>query len=650
MDVKNNQRWVNSDVGENGKCNGPTEFCYPRIMKYLRTWYIGLVLLLLSPALANAQGWTTKLDKDVRFYQPTDMGVLIVGTEKSLYAIDGSTGETLWRRKDTSLDETDVAPIPGTDLLLLSFEKGERTRMEAADILSGDTIWRSDKIKGAVMQLAVDPQANLLAVVLAKDAKDHAREGFKRHPQLHVLDLASGDELWKYESGEVEMMPTRWPEKEGTDVEYTLDNYHPPVFAGGRLYLFYDGVTSFDALGGKERLRERYRVNEEGLALTEAQPIFTEDVVYTSGRGHVRAISRETGDSIWEAKDLGVTPELVLVGDVLYVRTGGQFTRLKDGETIERGPYGVSAVDVRTGKILWRYKGADKGITNLLVPDAGTILVADRDDLIVIDAQSGKRRARIRHRIERASFGLLNESGAAVIGGQSEIAAFDASSGRELWRARHTPPGRGILRTIAAVAARAASLYFRFGGTAMTAVRGVQIARAVTSISWSGLAARSSFSNLQALATASARSYGSARFKQFGIASRIRGIAGMSNSRSDTGGVVGTIENGTFTRRRTNDVQDRLLDRRDPAQQLERLSRFLWHHDRLATLRGHWMYFYTDLSRSGHGLAGVNVNTGQTEREVRLSDLDERFVTDEAVGLMYVSSGNRLLAYSVSNR
>jgi len=62
------------------------------------------------------------------------------------------------------------------------------------------------------------------------------------------------------------------------------------------------------------------------------------------------------------------------------------------------------------------------------------------------------------------------------------------------------------------------------------------------------------------------------------------------------------------------------------------------------------MYFYTDLSRSGHGLAGVNINSGQTEREVRLSDLDERFVTDEAVGLMYVSSGNRLLAYSVSNR
>ncbi len=34
-----------------------------------------------------------------------------------------ATGQELWRRKDVSLDETDVAPVPGTDLLLISFER-----------------------------------------------------------------------------------------------------------------------------------------------------------------------------------------------------------------------------------------------------------------------------------------------------------------------------------------------------------------------------------------------------------------------------------------------------------------------------------------------------------------------------------------------
>ena len=585
-----------------------------------------LLLLLFSSLPVFAQSWTTKLDKDVRFYQTTEMGVIVAGTEKSLYAIDAATGETLWRREGTSLDETDVAPVPSTDLLLLSFEKGDKARIEAVDILSGESIWRSEKIKGAVMQMSVDTESDLLAVVLVKDAKNRAKEDFKRRPLIHILNLATGDELWKYEVGEVEMMPARWPEDSGKEVDYTLDNYYPPVFIAGRLYVFYEGVTSFDARTGKERLREKYRVNEDGLALTEAEPIFTEVNIFVSGHGRVRAISRQTGDTTWEAKDLGLTPEMLLVGDILYVRTGGQFTRIKDGDIVERGSYGVSAIDANSGKVLWRYKGADKGITNLLMPNRNTLAIADRDDLILLDASNGKRMARFAHKIERASFGLLNERGDVVIGGQSEIAGFDRVSGRQLWRARHTPPGRGIFRTVAAIAARAASLYFRYGGTAMTAVRGVQIARAVTSLSWSGLVARSSFSNLQALATASARNYGtSSRFRQFGTSSRTRWI--------------------TRTRPNSN-VKERIIDRVDPSRQLERLSRFLWHRERLASLRGQWMYFYTDLrNRDGNGLAGVNVNNGQTEREVRLSDLDERFVTDEVLGLMITASGNRMIGH-----
>jgi outer membrane protein assembly factor BamB len=574
----------------------------------MKSFCVITLFLLLIPVSVSAQ-WTAKLDKDVRFYQPTELGVLIIGTEKSLYAINSTTGEELWRRKDVSLDETDVAPIPGTDLLLISFENGDKARIEATDLITGNSIWRSDKIKGAVMQMAVDPAANLLAVVLAKDAKSRAREDFKRRPLVHVLDLASGNELWDYEASEVELMPTRWPDDSGKEVDYTLDNYYPPAFVDGRLYLFYEGLTSFDARNGKARLREKYRVNEEGFALSEAEPIFDDRFIYVSGHGRVRAISRDSGDTEWEAKDLGLTPEMMLIGGVLYVRTGGQFTRIKDGEAVERGSYGLSAIDARSGKVLWRYKGADKGITNLLVPRANVLAVADRDDLIFVDAQTGKRTARVSHKIERASFGLLNERGDIVIGGQSEIAAFDPVNGRELWRARHTPPGRGIFRTVTAIAARAASLYFRYGGTAVTAFRGAQIARAVSGLRWSGLTARSSISNLQTLATASRRpNYPGRQLKRYGI-----------------------------------------LDRIDPSSQLDRLSSFLWHRDRLASLRGQWMYFYTDLeTRDGNGLAGVNVNTGRTEREVRLSDLDERFVADEALGLMFTASGNRVLAHRLS--
>jgi hypothetical protein len=61
------------------------------------------------------------------------------------------------------------------------------------------------------------------------------------------------------------------------------------------------------------------------------------------------------------------------------------------------------------------------------------------------------------------------------------------------------------------------------------------------------------------------------------------------------------------------------------------------------------MYFYTDLQR-GNGLLGVNVNTGVADRAVRISDLDERFVSDEAANLLYTAKNNRLLGYALNER
>jgi hypothetical protein len=93
-----------------------------------------------------------------------------------------------------------------------------------------------------------------------------------------------------------------------------------------------------------------------------------------------------------------------------------------------------------------------------------------------------------------------------------------------------------------------------------------------------------------------------------------------------------------------------LLDRLDPARQLDKLSRVLWRRQRLAVLRNQHMYFYTDLKRAGgRGLAGVNLNTGQTERAIRLGEPDYRLTTDEVAGLLYTAQGNQLLAYKLDS-
>src|SRR5947207_2490525 len=71
--------------------------------------------------------------------------------------------------------------------------------------------------------------------------------------------------------------------------------------------------------------------------------------------------------------------------------------------------------------------------------------------------------------------------------------------------------------------------------------------------------------------------------------------------------------------------------------------------ERMATLRGKWMCYYTGLKTSGgNALAGINIQNGARKRTVRLGDLDDRFITDDVAGLVFVANGNRLLGYSVS--
>jgi hypothetical protein len=41
------------------------------------------------------------------------------------------------------------------------------------------------------------------------------------------------------------------------------------------------------------------------------------------------------------------------------------------------------------------------------------------------------------------------------------------------------------------------------------------------------------------------------------------------------------------------------------------------------------------------------ISGSYSERAVRLSGLDERFITDEVAGMLYSATGNRLMGYSV---
>lgn len=624
-----------------------------------------LCILCLFSAVAPAQTvWQSNLDSKIRFYQTTDFGTMLVGTERSLYAIDGKSGERIWRRETGKIEETAVTPVPDTDLILFSRDLGSKSRLEAIDLLTGTTIWQSDKVKGDVMQLAVDPVNDLITVVMVKGTMGKAGETFKRKPVVHVMQLSTGNELWKRDlDGEIEMMPSKFGEGLG-EIDFTLDNYRAPLMLDGRLFLFYEGATSYDARSGKEKEREKFKINEDGLALTEADPVFDESHVFVSGRGRVRAVDRRTGNVDWKADDLGICAEMAIVGNILYVRTGGQFTRLKDGEPQEKGPFGVSAIDTKTGKTIWRYKGADKGLTNFMFADANTILIADKDDLITIDARDGKARSKREHKVEKAQFVLVNESGQAVVGGRDEIAAmrFGESKGADIWRVRHKPPARGVFKIVAGIALRAAAIYFRYGGLATSAIGiargGLSLATAANSFRWSGLKTRFGSFDLSTLASNSAQNYITKRIYAYGsigrtpdLISRFSGLQiSIPNATDLRGRVIGRAIDGVTPSR--TEIKESIFDRVDPIRQIERLSDYLLRRKRLSELRSNHMYFYTDLPRpyDKKGLVGVNINNGRDSRFVMIGDPDPQFVTDETSGLLYSANSSRLQAFEIINR
>ena len=104
----------------------------------MKVFALLLCLLCLFGAISPAQSvWQTNLDSKVQFYQTTDFGIVLTGTDNSLYAVDGQTGERLWRRKHKGLNETSITPVPDTDLVLLTLDEGSKSRLEAIDLLSG---------------------------------------------------------------------------------------------------------------------------------------------------------------------------------------------------------------------------------------------------------------------------------------------------------------------------------------------------------------------------------------------------------------------------------------------------------------------------------------------------------------------------------
>lgn len=447
-------------------------------------WFVGpaylLFALLIGALLATvtqaAPLWTHKPTADIKWYRVTDVGSILIGSKAGIYTLDGANGQTIWTRNDLAgTEEFEVETIAGTPLLLISdtsgtFSKG--TKLFAVDLLTGQNIWETDKLKGATV--AVEPvyEKDLVLLVTVPDNRAN-----KAKPKISALRLTTGEMVWEADYPDnvdlygIERGSKFFP-------KFDLSGANEPLHDSDSVYFTYAGLHRYALEDGKLMWGVKYDVTEGSIKRGNGQAIIDGDTIYTSAKGQLRAIDKQSGAIKWTSKDFGgAVAELKLIGDVIYGRLGGAFYDFGKREYVNKKPFGVAAVNRSSGATLWYYEGAKESVTNMVViPNENLVLLADARNVIALDTSStGKAKEAYKMKLEfkhnlgtaatvakvaKFGFGGLSaigskgadttdepvalyrrENGTVVVQGKQHLLAFDPRSRNIAWSVKYEAPG-----------------------------------------------------------------------------------------------------------------------------------------------------------------------------------------------------------------
>ncbi len=466
---------------------------------------LAVVLALCGSIAANAQLWKHEAADDVKWMHVSFAGNFLYGTDAGIYSLDPATGNPVWKRDDLKkIPETNVEEIEGTPVMLVSVTTGVvqvQAKVVAIDLLSGETLWETEKVKGQMAAVVPVYKKDMVVIVTAG-------AGGKGALELVAVNLASGKVLW--ESAIEDKADLYMAEKTSKFFpKFDLHGHAPPAVDDDAIYFAYAGIHKVDLATGKVVWKLAYDVTEKAFARTNAQPIISDSLVITSAKGVLRAFDKQTGTLKWTSADYGTgVPQMELVDGVIYGRMGGVFQQ-PGGPFVSRKPIGVVALDATSGQLKWRFDGAQESVTNMLVlPESKTLLVADAKNLIglALDANGNKVKEAFKLPLEfkakqsgaakvaKIGFGALRggaigairasggppaepplalvrrENGTVVIRGTQNLLAFDPAGKEIAWAARIDPPGLSTFNKIATIAtyamvyasytAQAASTYY----------------------------------------------------------------------------------------------------------------------------------------------------------------------------------------------
>lgn len=376
----------------------------------LRRWLVlltGVGCALPLAAMAAAPLWQATLPAAARWHRLTGIGTLLAGAEGSLLSVDPDNGRLLWQREDIRQSlPYDVREIDGMPLLVVGEpQRGSKatTRLTAINFVTGETAWRTEPEPGTTLAVHPVPDLNLVAVF------ELAGQGTPDGVGLYVRGLQADDGhlLWRLQlrKGESPLLLHRADTAGTSSARQDLSGHPDPVVADGVMYIPFGGLAALDLASGRLLWDVRFDTADKNYKRAYPAPVVDGDLVFAGSRsGSLYAIERGTGKTRWQTPKLksGFVSQLVVAGDAVLARLGGNFYSQQDKRYRLVAPLGVIGSDKASGQRRWEYLDARDGITNLVYqPGRHQVAFADGQFLIGLDvAGTGQARQAFRVPIE----------------------------------------------------------------------------------------------------------------------------------------------------------------------------------------------------------------------------------------------------------
>lgn len=350
---------------------------------------LAAICILLVPVSAEtAPLWTLSMQEDIKWFNLTETGNLVVATKSTLCGIDSDDGSEVWRMPNTEkLKEGDLELIPFTPYGLVSLRKNKRgpnPMLIMVNVVDGQEIWNTEELGlGESYGHFFLHHMNALLIYgkMATEPKDKV---------VMALDIETGVPLWDHRDFFGDKDPPLYrfgdPEK---GKKLVFGHQFPQFDTDSTMILFITktGLRKYNLWTG-ELLWEAPVKTGAPPALQEgyAPMLLSEDygVVYTPYKKRIGAFNTKDGSRLWseDPKFKGIVHQLELTPNGLIVRRGPNAE--------DKGKHEISMLDPATGQSLWDmpFKKIKDGSNFIL--NEGRIVMAGNKKLYSIDPTTGK--------------------------------------------------------------------------------------------------------------------------------------------------------------------------------------------------------------------------------------------------------------------